>query len=295
MGTFSISDRAWESDNVTIPGATTNTFTITASEQGTDVTYLPTATDGAASTQAESAPLAIPGGGPDPLVATIVYTQDIPASSATITVPVADLNAMVADTNDPLFIVFGAIDGANGRTIVSVVSTGVTITEQVKWDGNTGSNQRSTVGIYSCPNPATWTNDLVITLSGNINKLGKLDIIKVPGASLTAYATAANGANGTGSDVLPISINTKENGIMIAHCANENNTYAATTVKTWTGLTGFSETEFLRSSDTASYNLITLPITADSTPLNFSFDREGPAGEEALGHIALAAISLEPV
>jgi len=50
--------RTWESDNVDIAGASVaDTFDITASEQGTDVTYLPQLGAGA---EAESAPITIP-------------------------------------------------------------------------------------------------------------------------------------------------------------------------------------------------------------------------------------------
>lgn len=54
----------WQSDGVDISGATSTTFDITASEQGTDVTCEVTGTDGTENTTAETAATAIPAATP---------------------------------------------------------------------------------------------------------------------------------------------------------------------------------------------------------------------------------------
>lgn len=86
----------WQSDGVDISGATSSTFDITASEQGTDVTCEVTGSDGAESTVAETAATSIPSA-----TATITITE----------INSVDSTAVNQNTHAPTFSGIAAVPG----------------------------------------------------------------------------------------------------------------------------------------------------------------------------------------
>jgi len=222
--------RTWEADNIPIGGATATTFTLTASEQGTAVTFVSDPDSGGAGVAVESAAVNIPAGAG--ASASLVKKGSAYEDNDNLGTDKA-IATVLAATGGEYFIAIGY--GTNGSGIISTVDIGGTSATLVTSSYATGA-ATSKAAWYRIPALTTTNGNLNVAL--DTGQWRGFSAVIYEGTDVTSYSavTASDASYGA----MDGSINTATGGHVAAVATLQDE--GTTGGIAWAGITQNEET-----------------------------------------------------
>ena len=250
---------SWESDGTPIGGATSQTFTLTATEQGTDVTFVFDPDGVGAGVAIESAAVTIEAAAGGPVTGTLEWQGQSTSGSLVIA---TDLTGVA--TNEPLYI--GIVMNSSGRYPTSVDIGGVTESTPLVEMGASVS-QTPNCSWWKVLKPAGDTPNLTITQTVSTSDFAAF--IYTADLAVTVSASLANEMS-TSGPTLVMNTNTVTDELVLMIGGEDRGTGNVTLA----GVTSGTRIDHLVAT-TFSANSGAHTATTDETPRTLSVGNTG--------------------